>query len=119
MQLMPLWHLLRKYKDAENWDVSIVIVADLRAIELRFRHRRSHQRKARRAVLTLNTKHGMAISYPNADLRGTTFAGRIFRLACELSPARNYEHAIEYTRTVVKELLAVIERHPEDVMLLD
>lgn len=119
LHLMPLWHRLLKRKDDENWDVTIEVVKDLDAIELRFRNRRSHPRKlVWCAVLTLSPEHGMAISYPKSHLRGTTFAGRIFRLARELSPARNYEHAVEYARTVVKELRAVLDRHPEDIMML-
>ena len=116
MQLTRLWHLLRRHNDTENWGVLVVARCDVQAIELKFN---MHSiRKRWEVLLTLNARHGLAVSQPKSRLRGTSFAGRVYHL-CLLSPARNYEHAVEYTRTIVRELRGVLERHPEDIMLLD
>lgn len=77
-------------------------------------------RRGRRWPVVFNyvARLGLSIAYPKTRVRGTTFAGAILRLNGR-TPARNYEHAVAYVCAAVDELRDVLERHPEDVMLLD
>lgn len=84
-------------------------------IEITIRDRRNRRWPV---VFNYMPRLGLSIAYPRVHVRGTMFAGVILRLNGR-TPARNYEHAVAYVCEAVAELSAVIERHPEDVMLLD
>lgn len=103
--------------DKFRWNASIALQhkATSDDIEITFRDRRGRRWSV---VFDYVPRLGLSIAYPKTRVRGTTFAGAILRLNGR-TPARNYEHAVAYVCAAVDELRDVLERHPEDVMLLD
>lgn len=112
-----LHHMLVTCNDKFGWHATVTLRhAALSAdVEITLRDRRGRRWPV---VFNYVARLGLSIAYPKARVRGTTFAGAIFRLNGR-TPARNYEHAVAYVCEAVDELRGVLERHPEDVMLLD